>query len=152
VRIILDGLDEYDQKDHRQILDSILPLSSWDGSGSTCKVLISGREVPQINRILMKKPTVSLNDERESVHKAIQRYVHHHMTELRQELDDIIVDDNTIFTTENRIVDKSDGEHPLSPQMCHQSITTPVRHVFMGAPYSHYAGRCTHSERASRCD
>jgi len=109
-RIIIDGLDENDQASQRQILSEILPLTTGNVSTRTCKVIISSREVPQISRVLAKRSTLSLAEEKEAIRAAIHNYVHHSLAELQNYLEDLSVDLQLIQNIEDEIVKKADGK------------------------------------------
>ncbi|KAI9791132.1 MAG: hypothetical protein M1816_004363 [Peltula sp. TS41687] len=108
VRIILDGLDECDQPDSRRILNEIIPLAACDGLGTTHKLLVSSRDLPQINRVLAKKSTISLSEEKDAVNAAIRTYVHATMVELQDRLVSGI-NCSILEEIENKIVERSDG-------------------------------------------
>jgi len=113
VRIIIDGLDEYDDKDQKLILTEITSLAvtkSLKHSTAISKVLISSRDVNQISRILSRRPTVSLSDEQAAIGGAIQAFVRSKFSQLvSSNLDDISLEEDILKLIEQALVEKADG-------------------------------------------
>ncbi|KAI9727859.1 MAG: hypothetical protein M1834_007905 [Cirrosporium novae-zelandiae] len=73
LRIIVDGLDEWEPHEQKVVLEDLTRVSK--ASGPTLKLLLSLRDVEPISRTLKDKPIVSLRDERPAIKKAIGSYV-----------------------------------------------------------------------------
>ena len=85
-RIIVDGLDECEDKQQRQVLQELLKLS-----GDRCKLLISSRDGGSISKILKKKRRIALGDCRADVDADIRLYTSQALTELRERFDSEII-------------------------------------------------------------
>jgi putative cell wall-binding protein len=105
VRIVIDGSDEFEQKDQSQILKDIIPLASASDMGTICKVLISSRDINPIAMHLSKRSTISLNKERAAVNAAIQSFVQHN---LRQNLNELNIDSSIMAKVERDLIEKAD--------------------------------------------
>ncbi|KAL9116701.1 MAG: hypothetical protein Q9187_006774, partial [Circinaria calcarea] len=101
-RIVIDGLDECQEKDQRQILQELMSLCT--PSGVRCKILLSSREGVHLSRALRRKPNISLTERRVDVDTDIRLFVAHNLTELRERFDGKVVDG-----IEKRVVKKADG-------------------------------------------
>jgi hypothetical protein len=71
VRIVIDGLDEFEQKDQSQILNNVIPFASTNDIRAVCKILISSQDINSISKRLSKRSTISLSKERVAVNTAI---------------------------------------------------------------------------------
>lgn len=107
VRIIIDGLDEYDEKDQKKVLETLLPLCNL--STTTCKILISSTDVTQIGRVLRKKTNICLSEELPAISEAIRSFVHKSLLELQDKFDDIIISENDVADMERTITERSKG-------------------------------------------
>jgi hypothetical protein len=76
IRMIVDGLDEWDQSLISKMLKALMRFTSHDGLGKSHKLLFSSRDVPQIGRVLSKKSVLCLSDERRAIDAAIAIFVH----------------------------------------------------------------------------
>src|SRR5215469_7734242 len=78
VRIIIDGLDECGSRSIKKLVTDLIPLASSHGVGDgvSHKLLFSSRDVPPINRVMSRKSTVSLSEERAVLDTAIRHFVH----------------------------------------------------------------------------
>ncbi|KAG4441376.1 hypothetical protein IFR05_003133 [Cadophora sp. M221] len=104
VRIVIDGLDECQEKDQKAILTEL--LSAAKASTSTCKIFVSSRAETFISKALRKRPTISLTEkrEREKVDEDIRDYVRHSLIALRDTFPGTLVDD-----VERTVVRKAQG-------------------------------------------
>ena len=84
VRIVIDGLDECDEKNHSLILTILLSSSKVND----CKILISSRDGGMIAKTLRNKPTMHINDEHREVEKTIGSFVGQGLQEVRERFDD----------------------------------------------------------------
>jgi hypothetical protein len=109
IRIVIDGLDEFEQKDQSQILNDVIPLASASNLGAVCKILILSRDINPISKHLSKRSTISLSKERAAVNAAIQSFVQHSLIDIRRNLDDMNVDSSITAKVERDLIEKADG-------------------------------------------
>ena len=109
VRMIVDGLDEWDPQGIKKILIELMGLTTEDiDENVTHKLLISSRDVAHISRILSKKPSIALSEEVRAVDAAIRAYAHAGIESLRSNMDNK-VDYKILQDIENKIVKKAHG-------------------------------------------
>ena len=102
IRIIIDGLDECQEKMQKQVMQELLCLcTSSDGH---CKILFSSREGVEISKALRRKQCISLRDEKKDVDTDIQLFTHQSLAELRERFNSKEVDD-----IERTVVNKANG-------------------------------------------
>ncbi|KAK4986013.1 hypothetical protein LTR66_008008 [Elasticomyces elasticus] len=111
-RLVIDGLDESPQKEHGAILTQVLQLTSKSTGANTVKLAIISQDVPSISKIMSKKSTISLKEAADMTNDAIQRYVHESLIKLRDDPDDLPIDDQTLIELKRKIVAKSDAFKP----------------------------------------
>ncbi|KAK5004662.1 hypothetical protein LTR28_008621, partial [Elasticomyces elasticus] len=113
-RLVIDGLDELSpQEEHEAILKQlreVLQFTSKSTGANTVKLAIISQDVPSISKskTLSKKPTISLKEAADMTKDAIQLYVHESLIKIRDDLDDLSIDDQTLVELERKIVAKSD--------------------------------------------
>lgn len=83
-RILIDGIDECEESQQREILSSILSLQT--DAGSSCKLLIASRDEIQINRILRQSKSISLKGKTDN---AIDMFIRRGVSDLRQAFDSL---------------------------------------------------------------
>lgn len=115
VRIVIDSLDESEQKDQTQILNDIIPFASASDIGAVCKILISSRDISPISRHLSRRSTISLNKERLAINAAIQSFVQHSLINIRQNLNNMSIDSSIMAKVERDLIEKADGRSTLMP-------------------------------------
>ena len=101
-RIVIDGLDECQERDQKLILQELITLCT--PSGGHCKLLFSSREGVLIARSLRDKACISLKEMKSQVDSDIQKYVNRDLLELRRRFDGSIID-----KIEQRVVQKASG-------------------------------------------
>ena len=102
IRIVVDGLDEIEGSEHSQVIAELDCLTKVkDGS---CKVLVSSREDITISKLLRQKATLSLTDEQEEIHKAIQVFINHEIRGLKDRFQDSI-----LKTIAQKLIEKAGG-------------------------------------------
>jgi len=110
LRIIVDGLDEIEESQQRQVLSDLIDFATNPlGPGSSCKILIASRDVAVISRFLSQRMVLSLGDDLQAFQAAVQPYVHHELSQLRNSLSDIEVEESTMDIIERRLVEKANG-------------------------------------------
>ena len=90
VRVVVDGLDEYPDAVQTQILQKVIRLFS--GVGLHSKVMFSSRDLPQISKLLGRKPTVSLSAKQRFIERDIGLFIKHHLIQLRGAWDNSTID------------------------------------------------------------
>ena len=108
VRIIVDGLDELENREHKPVLQELISLTTTSNLGN-CKLLLSSREVQTITRLLSKRPTLRLSEERKFIAQAIHAYVHHIFSDLQDRFHELFVAEETLNEIEDKIVERSEG-------------------------------------------
>lgn len=106
IRLIIDGLDEWDEKDQGKVLSSLFPIARTEAS-CICKVMLVSRETPTIERLLRKKPTIDLGKEQGSVNSSIRRFVEVSMIDVREKFEEH--EEHLIDKIMCRIVEKAGG-------------------------------------------
>jgi hypothetical protein len=110
LRIIVDGLDEIEESQQRQVVSDLIDFTTNPlGPGSSCKILIASRDVAVISRFLSQRMVLSLGDDLQAFQAAVQPYVHHELSQLRNSLSDIEVEESTMDIIERRLVEKANG-------------------------------------------
>lgn len=77
-RIILDGIDEWDLSLQEELLRSLVELQRH--SGDSCKLLVSSRQEPQIDKAMQKKTEFPLEG---NTAGGLQEYIHERVKELK---------------------------------------------------------------------
>lgn len=103
VRLVVDGVDESDPSDQKEILGDLMKIKS--SSSSSCKILFSTRRQPTISKYLHTKPTVRMENYAENVTSMISSFVHGRLGDLRQKFGGGVVDG-----LEHQIIQRADGQ------------------------------------------
>lgn len=101
-RIIIDGLDETEATEHTSVITELERLTKV--KDASCKVLLSSRDDSKISKLLKHKTTVSLRDEEQEMHKAIQLFVNHEIRGLRDRFKESILD-----SIAQKLIEKAGG-------------------------------------------
>lgn len=112
MRLVVDGLDEVAESEHKTLVKGLLYLVE---SQSSTRLLLVSQDLPSISRQLVKRPSFSMNSEtiRENVGKDIDLIVQSSLFEI---LSDMTEDDIVVIRDEERqalattISDKAKGE------------------------------------------
>ena len=107
VRMVVDGIDESDPGEQKDLLEDLLKLRSLPLS--SCKILFSSRRQPLISRFLKMKPTIRMEDHADGVNCTISSFVHARLNDLRGRFGG-----DTIDPLEREIIAKADGQ--LNPK------------------------------------
>ncbi|KAF2001862.1 hypothetical protein P154DRAFT_618946 [Amniculicola lignicola CBS 123094] len=117
--ILIDGIDEcvrYDRHGNildlnliRGVLRDMLQLQSTNTSLATPKLLIVSRDISQISGILLKKPTLSLDDETHAMQSAIRAFVRKRFVEVQDSLDGLELAQNILAELEDKLLSKAQG-------------------------------------------
>lgn len=103
-RIVLDGLDECDESVQSELIVALTEVQR--SAGDKCKLLVSSRDEPHIDRALRRKTVVSLKGETD---QAIQRYIRQSVNDLRDCFQDL--DAGLIDRIEQRLHSKANGTY-----------------------------------------
>ncbi|RSL55377.1 hypothetical protein CEP54_009422 [Fusarium duplospermum] len=109
--VIIDGLDECELDKQTRLIRLINQVTSKPSlPGSTvCKFLISSRSPSNSLQKLCRKQTVSLTDEKDSLHGAIGQYVRERLRSLDTRLRQLGIGQVEVEEIRNVIVTKADG-------------------------------------------
>lgn len=115
-RLIIDGLDEWDTRQQRELLGCLPGILSNDRTSYICKILISSRDTLEISRNLVKKfktsPVTSLSsaDERIAVNTSIACYVDARLAEVPSHLNDLDPQGIILADIKQKLLRKSNGK------------------------------------------
>lgn len=109
IRIVVDGVDECDEKQQKAILDEAMALARCENSMNSCKVLISSQDVITISRKLYMRSCINLSHEHTVIQAAITSFVHSKIRQnpLFQDTESKI--GNQAAEIEQKLVNKADG-------------------------------------------
>lgn len=111
MRFVIDGLDEIEVQDQREVLSDLLEfVPNSLNAGSVCKILVSSRDIPSISKFLAQKAVLSMSDELQAFKGAVRPFVRSQLDDLRKSLADIEVGDDVLEIIQNRLVEKSNGK------------------------------------------
>lgn len=117
-RLVIDGLDEWDTQQQKELLGCLSGVLSNDRTSYICKVLISSRDTLDILRNPVKKfkasSVISLSsaDERVAVNKSIACFVDARLAEVPSHVD--VMDPQRVILSDikQKLLRKSNGEVP----------------------------------------
>ena len=114
VRLVVDGIDEWNQKEHKHILTDVLRFLPTPSSATICKIIISSRDVPTICDIMQKMTRVtariSLSHEKHSIYHEIERFTEKRLAENQLFLSELDPDGTVVRDVGRLLVEKSEGE------------------------------------------
>jgi hypothetical protein len=110
VRIIVDGLDECDEKEQNLILMEMLALAGFKSFSTSCKVLISSQDLLTISRRLRTRSSIDLSQERVAIESAISSFVHATIAQSPLLCDTESIDKKVIDSIEQTLLSKADGK------------------------------------------
>lgn len=106
-RIVIDGIDECDAKDHKYALDQLLLLcKDIKGHGS---LLLSSRDDGIISRKLRQYPTISLRDEYLAVERDIEAFIGGKFRQVIEEWD-LEISTNIAAKIQQQLIQRSNGQ------------------------------------------
>lgn len=146
IYLILDGLDELQGDDQKQVLTELgsLAIPERYERSINIKVLICSRESKEISRKLARSPHVSLSEEEACVQKDISTYTRHNLEELRGRFCNNVVD-----ALEQEIVEKARGERSGSGMNNSTSRLINSRYVSLGTTCTVNSSRGRKFERSA---
>lgn len=101
-RVVIDGVDECEELQQREILSSILSLQKE--SISSCKLLIASRDEMQIKRVLRQSTSISLKGKTDN---AIALFISRGISDLRQAFDSL--DEGFVNRMQRQLASKAGG-------------------------------------------
>lgn len=109
VRIIIDGLDECDDKQQEEILEEMIGLARPSNSSSICKILISSQDIRTIFRKLQNRTNIDLSREHVAIQTAISSFVRAQVehSPLFRATDGL--DKEELQNVEQTLINKADG-------------------------------------------
>lgn len=116
VRFILDGLDEWDPSEQKEILKDITHLLSMDPVKCICKVLIASRDTLEISRTLRRKNRrtniISLNEGSEglAINASIGQFIDNKLSDLPDHLYDLDPDGSIMADVRKSLLEKCTGK------------------------------------------
>jgi hypothetical protein len=116
VRLVVDGIDEWNSRDQKDLLKDMTQILSTDRASYICKILFASRDTMDISRILLKKGkaavTISLsdNDESHSVSRSIGNFVDEKLSDLPEHIDDLDPDSSVMTQIKKTLLEKSQGK------------------------------------------
>lgn len=134
-RLIIDGIDEWDALEQKDLLKDLMLMLSADPSSYICKALISSRETLDISRTLRKRNkavvTISLSDNDESlaITHSIRDFVDNRLSELPEHFSSLDPDGSILDHIKHSLLVKSNGTYLLSLD---NEELTGSRHVLVG--------------------
>jgi hypothetical protein len=110
VRIILDGLDECAIETQKRLISFLNRVLASGNAETVCKMLVSCQDTWNATKLLGRKSTISLDEEKEAVSSAIQGYALARLNEMRSELQEYDITDDDIAYSQKAIVAKAEGK------------------------------------------
>lgn len=111
VRFILDGIDECDEETQQRVVNFVGRVMALNVPGVICKVLLCSQDTGKLTKILRKRKSIALEEEKEAISLAIGIYTKQRLGTMRSnEFSDLDVTDADIEYAEITIARKADGE------------------------------------------
>lgn len=79
VHIVIDGIDEVDSSQHRELIKSLIHLAE---AQKNCKMVFSSQNIPSINSVLKGKPALFLGAQSSSVAQDLKIIVKESLEEI----------------------------------------------------------------------
>ncbi len=116
VRLVIDGIDEWDIREQKELLKEIKQMISSDPSTFICKVLIASRDTLEVSRILRKKDKAAVaialsgSDESSAITRSIQHFVDDKLSDPPDHVNDLDPDASILTRVKQTLLDKSNGK------------------------------------------
>jgi hypothetical protein len=118
-RFILDGVDECDEETQKRVVNFVGSVIALKILGVVCKVLLCSQDAGKLTKILKKRKSVALEDEKEAVSLAIGLYTKQRLEGMRKnEFSNLDITNADIEYTEASIAKKADGRSLLTRFLC----------------------------------
>ncbi|KAJ4377261.1 hypothetical protein N0V83_000084 [Neocucurbitaria cava] len=120
VRFIIDGLDEWNPSDQKELLRDLTQLLSTDPSTCICKVLVASRETLETVRGPRKgnkgvvRMSISDGSEGLAVNASIEKFIDNKLLELPEHIEDLDPDSTIMSHVKQTLIDKHHGTMALS--------------------------------------
>jgi hypothetical protein len=126
MRIVIDGVDELGESDHRRFLNDIIFVST---ANPACKLLVSSQELSSISTVMAKKSTMFIGEEDVNIQKDISAIAESALRDINARNHNFM-DDATLRSSCDKILSKAEGKPwPRGTQACFDIS----RHVFVAA-------------------
>ncbi|CAN9372932.1 unnamed protein product [Alternaria alternata] len=115
VRLIVDGLDEWDPRYQKGLLKDLSQMISTDQNSHVCKIMVASRDTMDILRSFRKKDklamTVSLSDGDEAlaINRSIANFVEDKLSDLPDHFDELDPDTSIVTHVKKTLLEKSHG-------------------------------------------
>lgn len=115
LRFIVDGIDEWDERDQKEVLRDLMQMLSTDCSSFLCKIMIASRDTLEISRSLRKnnKAAVSISlsdgDEGISIDRSIGHFVDNKLSNLPDHFNELDPDSSVLAQIKRTLLGKSNG-------------------------------------------
>jgi hypothetical protein len=115
VRLVVDGIDEWNPRDQKDVLKDLTQMLSTNKSLNICKVMIASRDTLDTSRILRKDKsavTISLSDgdEGAAVTHSITHFVNTKFSSLPDHFDELDPDASILADVKQTLLSKSHGK------------------------------------------
>lgn len=131
LHIIIDGIDEVDSRQHRELIKT---LASFSDAQVKCKIMFSSQNIRTISSLLYRKPQISLSNESESVAKDIDLFVTTSLEELN-DTQDCVIRQTMLARIRKLVLEKAEGIFMTSPTYLGH-CTNKYRNVSLGTPHT----------------
>jgi hypothetical protein len=113
-RLIIDGIDEWDADEQKELLKDLMQLLSTDSSSYICKILIASRDTLEVSRNIRKNKSVvtmslSERDESLAIAQSIEKFVDKRLNELPDHFNILDPDGLILSEIKSSLSDKSNG-------------------------------------------
>ena len=133
MRLIVDGLDEWDPRYQKGLLKDLSQMVSTDQNSYVCKIMIASRDTMDISRSIRKKDkstmTVSLSDGDEdlAINRSIANFVEDKLSDLPDHFDELDPDTSIVTQVKKTLLEKSHGNLcPTFSQMANSLTSKQV--------------------------
>lgn len=116
VRLVVDGLDEWDPREQKDLIKDLMQMLSTDRDSHICKILFASRNTADISRSLLKKgiPAVAISlsatNEEVSISRSINDFVDNRLSDLPEHVDDLDPDASIVAQVKAAVLEKSQGK------------------------------------------
>jgi hypothetical protein len=114
-RFVVDGLDEWDAEEQKELLKDLTQVLATSPSSYICKILLSSRETLEISRSLRRKnkgaASISLSDSKQSIaiDRSIAHFVNSRLSDLPDHVEELDPGSLMLARMKRTILDKSNG-------------------------------------------
>lgn len=134
--IVIDGLNECENADMKEILLALSDVSSKQTAKSDhCKVMVFSTNIGTIGKVFKRADIVSLNEEKAAINSAIHRFVHDKLEEVQLDRDDLSACETLFADLEQDILAKAGGKL-FDGFICYRIDAHSCRDVLVGAPHA----------------